>query len=139
MAVAKGRGRDGPDFSALPEGCIARVVSFTSLADACRLASVSRIFKSACDSNAVWDSFLPPDCRLMVSRDVSSLKELYFSLCDDPVLIGDGKRVSLPRLPHLEPPLPIFVLRLKGVICDNCSSCDLCDVLSPASCSFLVE
>ncbi|KAK3427607.1 hypothetical protein EUGRSUZ_F03790 [Eucalyptus grandis] len=91
MAVAEAKGRDGPDFSVLPEGCIATVVSFTSPPDACRLASVSSIFKSACDSDAVWASFLPPDWRPMVSRSASSLKELYFSLCDDPVLVGDGK------------------------------------------------
>ncbi|XP_048133515.1 F-box protein PP2-B10-like isoform X2 [Rhodamnia argentea] len=91
MAVTQGKGRDGPDFSALPEGCIASVISFTSPADACRLASVSSVFNSACDSDAVWASFLPPGSRPMVSRSVSSLKELYFSLCDDPVLIGDGK------------------------------------------------
>ncbi|KAF8023661.1 hypothetical protein BT93_F0991 [Corymbia citriodora subsp. variegata] len=91
MAVTKAKGRDSPDFSALPEGCIARVISFTSPPDACRLASVSSIFKSACDSDAVWASFLPPDWRPMVSRSASSLKELYFSLCDDPVLVGDGK------------------------------------------------
>ncbi|KAI6690929.1 hypothetical protein NL676_027757 [Syzygium grande] len=91
MAVTEAKHRDGPDFSALPEGCLASVVSFTSPPDACRLASVSPIFKSACDSDAVWASFLPPDWRLMVSRSASSLKELYFSLCDDPVLVGDGK------------------------------------------------
>ncbi|KAL3725700.1 hypothetical protein ACJRO7_030692 [Eucalyptus globulus] len=81
----------GPDFSALPEGCIARVVSLTSPAEACRLATLSPNFKSACDSDVVWASFLPPECPQTVSRSVSSLKELYFSLCDDPVLIGDGK------------------------------------------------
>ncbi|KAF8015458.1 hypothetical protein BT93_H1081 [Corymbia citriodora subsp. variegata] len=75
MAVTEeAKGRDGPDFSALPEGCIARVVSLTSPADACRLASVSPNFKSACDSDAVWASFLPTDCCQMVSRNVSSLK-----------------------------------------------------------------
>ncbi|KAL3725712.1 hypothetical protein ACJRO7_030699 [Eucalyptus globulus] len=85
------KGRDGPDFSELPEGCIASVVSFTSPADACRLAPVSSLFKSACDSDAVWASFLPPEYCQMVPRRVSSLKELYFSLCDDPVLVDDGK------------------------------------------------
>ncbi|KAL3725710.1 hypothetical protein ACJRO7_030698 [Eucalyptus globulus] len=92
MAAAEAaKGRDGPDFSELPEGCIARVVSFTSPTDACRLAPVSSLFRSACDSDAVWASFLPPECRQMVPRRVSSLKELYFSLCDDPVLVDDGK------------------------------------------------
>ncbi|KAF7847828.1 hypothetical protein BT93_L2536, partial [Corymbia citriodora subsp. variegata] len=69
----------------------AGIVSLTSPADVCRLASVSPNFKSVCDSNVVWASFLPLDCRQMASRSFSSLKELYFSLCDEPVLISDGK------------------------------------------------
>ncbi|KAF8015457.1 hypothetical protein BT93_H1080 [Corymbia citriodora subsp. variegata] len=84
-------GRDSPDFSTLPEGCISSIVSLTSPADVCRLTSVSPDFKSVCDSNVVWASFLPLDCRQMASRSFSSLKELYFSLCDEPVLISDGK------------------------------------------------
>ncbi|KAF8015423.1 hypothetical protein BT93_H1048 [Corymbia citriodora subsp. variegata] len=84
-------GRDSPDFSTLPEGCIASIVSLTSPADVCRLASVSPNFKSVCDSNVVWASFLPLDCCQMASQSFSSLKELYFSLCDEPVLISDGK------------------------------------------------
>ncbi|KAF8015460.1 hypothetical protein BT93_H1083 [Corymbia citriodora subsp. variegata] len=84
-------GRDSPDFSTLPEGCIASIVSLTSPADVCRLASVSPNFKSVCDSNVVWASFLPPDRRQMASRSFLSLKELYFSFCDEPVLISDGK------------------------------------------------
>ncbi|KAK3416080.1 hypothetical protein EUGRSUZ_H01647 [Eucalyptus grandis] len=60
-AIEEAKRRDGPDFSALPEGCIARVVSLTSPADACRLATLSPAFKSACDSDVVWASFLPPE------------------------------------------------------------------------------
>ncbi|KAF8015426.1 hypothetical protein BT93_H1051 [Corymbia citriodora subsp. variegata] len=100
MAVTEGaKPRGGPDFfSALPEGCIASVVSFTSPPDACRLATLSGNFKWACDSDVVWASFLPPDWRQMVSsRRVSSLKELYFSLCNDPVLSADGKMSFLDR------------------------------------------
>ncbi|KAK3416191.1 hypothetical protein EUGRSUZ_H02040 [Eucalyptus grandis] len=98
MAVTEATGRDGPDFSALPEGCIANIVSFTSPPDACRIASVSPVFKLACDSDVVWSSFLPPDCRSMASQSASSMKELYFSLCDHPVLICDGKMsLSLDR------------------------------------------
>ncbi|KAL3736712.1 hypothetical protein ACJRO7_025625 [Eucalyptus globulus] len=125
MAVAEAKGRDGPDFSALPEGCIATVVSFTSPPDACRLASVSSIFKSACDSDAVWASFLPPDWLPMVSRSASSLKELYFSLCDDPVLVGDGTMVSLPRLATLNRLFLFFfyyyyfLCRLRGFSLDR--------------------
>ncbi|XP_039170583.1 F-box protein At2g02240-like [Eucalyptus grandis] len=123
MAVAEAKGRDCPDFSALPEGCIATVVSFTSPPDACRLASVSSIFKSACDSDAVWASFLPPDWLPMVSRSASSLKELYFSLCDDPVLVGDGtmgvvKRCLLNswRFAEVAELIKVLWLEIRGTI-----------------------
>ena len=97
----------GPDFSELPEGCIATIVSLTTPRDACRLALVSSVFKSACDSDAVWSAFLPSDyeailasaqrsgCGVPSPRRFSSLKDLYFSLCDDPVLIDNGKMVKI--------------------------------------------
>nr|AEJ72554.1 putative vacuolar protein sorting [Malus domestica] len=47
------------DLQALPEGCIANVVSLTTPPDACRFSAVSRSFMSATESNAVWDKFLP--------------------------------------------------------------------------------
>ncbi|KAK0583863.1 hypothetical protein LWI29_004158 [Acer saccharum] len=61
---------------ALPEGCIAAVISFTTPRDACSLACVSTIFRSAADSDVVWDCFLRP---ISLPRSVSSLskKELY--------------------------------------------------------------
>ncbi|KAF8015422.1 hypothetical protein BT93_H1047 [Corymbia citriodora subsp. variegata] len=90
LTQTQSKGQDSPDFSTLPEGCIASIVSLTSPADVCRLASVSPNFKSVCDSNVVWALFLPLDCRQITSRSFSSLKELYFSLCDEPVLISDG-------------------------------------------------
>lgn len=111
------KGPHSSDFSALPEGCIASVISFTSPHYACRLASVSSIFKSACDSDMVWASFLPPDYCLMVHRSAPSLKELYFSLSDDPVLVGDRKMSNPPLLltkstePH---PIQITSIKLNG-------------------------
>ncbi|KAK2650781.1 hypothetical protein Ddye_018270 [Dipteronia dyeriana] len=46
---------------ALPVGCIAAVISFTSPRDACRLACVSTTFRTAADSDVVWECFLPPE------------------------------------------------------------------------------
>ncbi|XP_041016497.1 F-box protein At2g02240-like [Juglans microcarpa x Juglans regia] len=83
----------------LPEGCVANVLSFTSPPDACRSSCVSTTFRSAADSDAVWDRFLPPECQSIISRSAdsssilfSSKKELYLRLCDHPLLIDDGKK-----------------------------------------------
>nr|AGG38119.1 maternal effect embryo arrest 66 protein [Dimocarpus longan] len=81
---------------ALPEGCIAAIISFTSPRDACRLACVSTTFRSAADSDTVWDSFLPPEYVSAISESEcfsssSSKKELYLRACHNPVLINGGK------------------------------------------------
>jgi hypothetical protein len=52
----------------LPEECIAGVLSFTSPPDACRSSSVSTNFRSAAESDAVWESFLPPQYKSIISR-----------------------------------------------------------------------
>ncbi|PRQ41590.1 putative phloem protein [Rosa chinensis] len=80
----------------LPEGCIANVIGLTTPRDACRLSLTSTDFKSAADSDAVWDKFLPPDTSEMLSRsesaiDAKSKKELFLTLSDNPILIDDGK------------------------------------------------
>ncbi|KAH0923357.1 hypothetical protein HID58_023375, partial [Brassica napus] len=50
----------------LPEECIAAVISFTSPQDACRISAVSKLLRSAADSNSAWERFLPSDPRLLV-------------------------------------------------------------------------
>jgi len=81
----------------LPEGCIANVLSFTSPLAACRLSIVSPLFRSAAETGAFWERFLPRD--LLSESDspllVSSKKQLYLSLCGNPILIEDGKKVSV--------------------------------------------
>lgn len=93
----KGRGDivSGPSpFDDLPEECISNIISLTSPRDACVVASVSKTFGSAVDSDVIWEKFLPPEyaSRILGSRFFSSKKELYFALCD-PSLIEDGKKV----------------------------------------------
>ncbi|KAK9735649.1 hypothetical protein RND81_04G217500 [Saponaria officinalis] len=91
-------------FDAMPEGCIAYTLSYTGPLDACRLATVSKIFKSAADSDAVWVRFLPSDYREIVARsdggnngldmlDSISKRDLFFYLVDHPLLI-DGSSMS---------------------------------------------
>ncbi|GAB4835444.1 hypothetical protein Ancab_000351 [Ancistrocladus abbreviatus] len=95
------------DFHFLPEGCIADVVSFTSPRDACRLATMSKIFRSAADSDSVWKCFLPSDYQAVIDRSkdrdqavLNSLpkKQLYYHLADEPILIdGDTKSFWLEK------------------------------------------
>ncbi|KAG6731283.1 hypothetical protein I3842_01G121600 [Carya illinoinensis] len=74
--------------SDLLEDCIGDIISKTSPSDACGTSLVSRTFSSAAASNLVWEALLPPDHRQIISE----LKDLYFSLCDKPILIGNGNR-----------------------------------------------
>lgn len=91
----------------LPEGCIAKVMSLTTPKDACRLSAVAENFRSAAESDIVWDSFLPRDYQQIIYRSVEdsnsllrrfdSKKELYLYLCDNPILIDDGLKVKLAK------------------------------------------
>nr|TKS11172.1 F-box family protein [Populus alba] len=85
----------------LPEGCIANVLSFTAPLDVARLSAVSPMFKSAAISDVVWERFLPSDLESVLSTSpdgslllasVSSKRELYFSLCDNPILVDNGRK-----------------------------------------------
>ncbi|KAI3934421.1 hypothetical protein MKW98_002928 [Papaver atlanticum] len=84
----------------LPEGCISDILSLTTPADVCRSSLVSTLFKSAADSDALWEKFLPPDYQVVISRALhpftsaatTSKKELYYQLCDDPILIDGGSK-----------------------------------------------
>ncbi|XP_052194763.1 F-box protein PP2-B10-like [Diospyros lotus] len=87
----------------LPEGCVAEVVALTSPQDACRLSLVALTFKSAADSDAVWERFLPPDYEdILALADPFTLpaskKHLYLWLSDHPLLIDRGtKSFSLEK------------------------------------------
>ncbi|CAA0815572.1 F-box protein [Striga hermonthica] len=90
------------DIAALPEGCIAKVLSLTSPKDACRLSAVASTFDSASRSDVVWDRFLPSDYRELMAGAVDdpdarlsqfrSLKDLYMYLSDHPIIIDGGRK-----------------------------------------------
>ncbi|XP_044498589.1 putative F-box protein PP2-B12 [Mangifera indica] len=92
-------------MSLLPEDCIAAIISFTTPRDACRLSLVSSIFKSAAESDIVWECFLPHDYKSIISYSSSppyllslpSKKELFLSLCDHMIMIDDGQTVFYMR------------------------------------------
>jgi hypothetical protein len=57
---------------------------------------VSWGFKSAAESDTVWERFLPPDYKEKISESSSAVsssnkKELYFLLCDSGLLLDGGK------------------------------------------------
>jgi hypothetical protein len=92
-------------FYVLPEDCIASVLSFTTPSDACSSSSVSTNFRSAAETDAVWERFLPPQYRSIISRSAdssslssSSKKQLYLRLCDHPLLIDDGRKVYIQKI-----------------------------------------
>ncbi|XVE89607.1 hypothetical protein DITRI_Ditri20bG0009300 [Diplodiscus trichospermus] len=81
----------------LPEDCLSTVISFTSPEDAFRSCLVSEAFRSAIDSDMVWEKFLPSDYPEIVLSSVvpqkfSSKKELFQCLCD-PLLIDGGNKI----------------------------------------------
>ncbi|KAF6141068.1 hypothetical protein GIB67_006513 [Kingdonia uniflora] len=84
------------DFSVLPDGCVSYILSLTTPRDVCRSSVVSSMFKFAADSNIVWEKFLPSDYKEIVSgsvlaEDFESKKELFFYLCEHPVIVDGGK------------------------------------------------
>ncbi|OMP07565.1 hypothetical protein COLO4_07233 [Corchorus olitorius] len=103
----------------LPEGCIAKIVSLTTPADACRVSCVSATVRSAAASDYVWSNFLPSDYPTILSRSAdphfsslsfSSKKQLFSYLSDNPILIDEGKKwISHPESRFKE------VARLKVV------------------------
>ncbi|KAL2325285.1 hypothetical protein Fmac_024343 [Flemingia macrophylla] len=84
------------DLNNLPEGCIANILSFTCPRDVCRLSLLSSAFRSAAESDAVWNTFLPSDYHTLPSQSdalsLPSKKDLYLHLCQKPLLIDGAKK-----------------------------------------------
>ncbi|XP_066345875.1 F-box protein PP2-B10-like isoform X2 [Miscanthus floridulus] len=82
----------------LPEACLAHVISLTTPTDACRSSAVSTAFQAAASSDPVWERFLPPDYRSIISRAdhpvdlTTSKKELFLSLAEDHILVDQGTK-----------------------------------------------
>lgn len=94
-------------IDSLPEECVSHVISLTTPRDACILSLASPGFRSAVDSDATWQQFLPLDCFSILSRAVdpvvfSSKKDLFFKLSDRHVLIDGGKMVLFSFLSLLK-------------------------------------
>ncbi|MBA0716459.1 hypothetical protein Golax_015287 [Gossypium laxum] len=87
----------------LPEDCLSIILSFTSPEDALRVSLVSSCFRSASDSDLVWERFLPSDYAEIVSNSVTPLmfcskKELFRCLSDSVLIDGGNKVFKLEKL-----------------------------------------
>ncbi|KAJ6856300.1 hypothetical protein NC651_038027 [Populus alba x Populus x berolinensis] len=63
----------------------------------CRLSIVSPLFRSAAETDVLWERLLPRDHQSILSVSdspllISSKKQLNLSLCGNPILIEDGKK-----------------------------------------------
>ncbi|KAK9136807.1 hypothetical protein Sjap_007401 [Stephania japonica] len=91
------------NINSLPEDLIEHALSLTAPLDACKFAATSPIFRSAAESDTVWERFLPSDYHDLLQRSVSpvlfsSKKELYFQISHSPILIDGGRKMfSLER------------------------------------------
>jgi len=89
-------------FEELSEGCIAAILSRTTPADVGRLSVVSKAFRSAADSDTVWNHFLcydPQFIDFIISHSPPSIsntptkKALYLALSDRPIMIENTETV----------------------------------------------
>ncbi|CAI8606817.1 unnamed protein product [Vicia faba] len=88
------------EFQELPEGCIATILSRTTPVDAGRFSVISKPFRSAAESDAVWNQFLPSDSNFidsLISQSPSlanapTKKALYLALSDRPIIIDNGHK-----------------------------------------------
>ncbi|KAI4294983.1 hypothetical protein MLD38_040742 [Melastoma candidum] len=93
----------GPSLGDLPENCIMTVLMFLDPPDICRLALVNKSFRSASSADAVWESKLPANYRLVVERvigedpDKLGKKEVYARICRGCCFDGGTKVAFLER------------------------------------------
>ncbi|KAL5997043.1 hypothetical protein ACLOJK_007971 [Asimina triloba] len=87
------------DFNCPKESCISHILSFTSPLDVSRSSAVSTLFRSASQSDAVWEKFLPLDYPQILSTSptssslhFSSKKDIFFRLCNYPILLNGSRK-----------------------------------------------
>ncbi|XP_019250067.1 PREDICTED: F-box protein PP2-B15-like [Nicotiana attenuata] len=86
----------------LPEDCICTIISLTSPPDVLKLSLVSSTFRSAAESDYVWNVFLPSDCQDIARKSVTLLKyttkkELFLCLCNSILIDGGNKSFALDK------------------------------------------
>ncbi|KXG31332.1 F-box protein PP2-B11-like isoform X2 [Sorghum bicolor] len=97
------------EIARLPEDLLSAALALTTPRDACRAAAVSRAFRDAAGSYAVWTRFVPRDLPPVADGELAgpappSKKERFLRLsdCRCPVLLADGLRIQpVPKNPLL--------------------------------------
>ncbi|KAL6635330.1 hypothetical protein ACP70R_028001 [Stipagrostis hirtigluma subsp. patula] len=91
-------GSDACEIARLPEELLSAALALTTPLDACRAAAVSRAFRAAADSDAVWSCFLPRDLPPLADGELDgpaqppSKKREFLRLSGRPALLADGLR-----------------------------------------------
>ncbi|CAI8603231.1 unnamed protein product [Vicia faba] len=88
------------EIQELAEGCIAAILCRTSPVDAGRFSVLSKTFRSAADSDAVWNQFLPSESNFVASvvsqfpslANAPTKKAFYLALSDHPIITDDGQK-----------------------------------------------
>ncbi|KAL6591475.1 hypothetical protein ACP70R_049978 [Stipagrostis hirtigluma subsp. patula] len=86
------------EIARLPEELLSAALALTTPLDACRAAAVSRAFRAAADSDAVWSCFLPRDLPPLADGELDgparppSKKRGFLRLSGRPALLADGLR-----------------------------------------------
>ncbi|CAL5056402.1 unnamed protein product [Urochloa decumbens] len=83
------------EIARLPEELISAALSLTTPLDASRAAAVSRDFRAAANSDAVWSRFVPRDLPSLADGELcgpapASAKGRFLRLSDRPLLLADG-------------------------------------------------
>ncbi|CAD6241776.1 unnamed protein product [Miscanthus lutarioriparius] len=97
------------EIAPLPEDLLSAALALTTPRDACRAAAVSRAFRDAAGSDAVWSCFVPRDLLPIAAGELAgpappSKKERFLRLSDRrcPLLLAGGLRIQpVPKNPLL--------------------------------------
>ncbi|KAG5610662.1 hypothetical protein H5410_021943 [Solanum commersonii] len=86
-------------FESLSEGCNFEIISKTTPANVVRSIILSKGFKFVAESDEIWGRFLPPDYQEIIDRFgfplvYNTKKELFFRLCDSPILLDGGNLIK---------------------------------------------
>jgi len=112
-------------FEELAEGCIAAVLCRTTPVDVGRLSLVSKTFRSAADSDEIWDRFLRSDPKLIADiisqfpslANATTKRAFYLALSNHPILNRDGRMVYYCfLLPSNLSPLKCLLLMLFDLL-----------------------
>ena len=95
-----GSAPDTCEIARLPEDLLSAALALATPRGACRAAAVSRAFRDAAGSDAVWARFVPRDLPPIAAGELAgpappSKKDLFLRLSDRRlrVLLADGLRI----------------------------------------------